>query len=67
MRLPSNFFVVLCAWLVLASTGVAARTVVIDAGHGGHDRGGLPRQRYSEKLYALDVARRLENNLRRCG
>ncbi|MGE5208008.1 MAG: N-acetylmuramoyl-L-alanine amidase family protein [Alphaproteobacteria bacterium] len=34
-------------------------TVVIDAGHGGHDRGGIPGQRVAEKEMTLDVARRL--------
>ena len=35
-------------------------TVVIDAGHGGYDRGGIPGQRVSEKDMTLDVARRLK-------
>jgi N-acetylmuramoyl-L-alanine amidase len=43
----------------LPGTAFAAKTVVIDAGHGGHDRGGIPRQRLTEKIYTLDVARRL--------
>ncbi len=34
-------------------------TVVIDAGHGGFDRGGIPRQRLPEKIMTLDVAQRL--------
>jgi len=34
--------------------------VVIDAGHGGHDRGGIPGQRVAEKTMTLDVAKRLE-------
>src|SRR4029453_19354455 len=38
-------------------------TVVIDAGHGGHDRGGIPGQRISEKDMTLDVAQRLRNVL----
>jgi N-acetylmuramoyl-L-alanine amidase len=38
-------------------------TVVIDAGHGGFDRGGIPRQRVAEKTVALDVARRLQRTL----
>ena len=54
-------------WLVLLAPAFGARTVVIDAGHGGHDRGGIPGQRYSEKLYALDVSNRLESRLRRAG
>src|SRR6266404_3794092 len=34
--------------------------VVIDAGHGGHDRGGIPGQRVAEKTMTLDVAKRLQ-------
>lgn len=34
--------------------------VVIDAGHGGHDRGGIYGQRVSEKMMTLDVAQRLK-------
>jgi N-acetylmuramoyl-L-alanine amidase len=39
------------------------RTVVIDAGHGGFDRGGVPGQRISEKDKTLDVALRLRRIL----
>ena len=42
-------------------------TVVIDAGHGGHDRGGIPGQRVSEKEMTLDVARRLRSVLAASG
>ena len=42
-------------------------TVVIDAGHGGYDRGGIPGQRVSEKDMTLDVARRLRNVLAASG
>jgi N-acetylmuramoyl-L-alanine amidase len=35
-------------------------TVVIDAGHGGFDRGGIPGQRVAEKTMTLDVAQRLK-------
>src|SRR6201993_5009540 len=38
-------------------------TVVIDAGNGGHDRGGIPGQRVPEKDMTLDVALRLRNIL----
>jgi N-acetylmuramoyl-L-alanine amidase len=37
-----------------------ATTVVIDAGHGGFDRGGIPGQRVPEKTMNLDVAQRLK-------
>ncbi|MFV1994921.1 MAG: N-acetylmuramoyl-L-alanine amidase [Verrucomicrobiales bacterium] len=42
------------------------RTVVIDAGHGGHDKGGSAGLIW-EKHLALDVARRLEVFLRKKG
>ena len=35
-------------------------TVVIDAGHGGFDRGGIPHQRVPESMMNLDVAQRLK-------
>jgi N-acetylmuramoyl-L-alanine amidase len=38
-------------------------TVVIDAGHGGYDRGGIPGQRVAEKEVTLDVAQRLKKTL----
>ena len=37
--------------------------VVIDAGHGGFDRGGIPSQRIAEKTMTLDVALRLRKKL----
>lgn len=42
-------------------------TVVIDAGHGGFDRGGIPGQRIPEKTMTLDVARRLRARLNAAG
>src|SRR5437588_5294637 len=64
--------------LVACSSSYAARavrssesgdslTVVIDAGHGGHDRGGIPGQRIAEKDMTLDVAQRLRNVLSTSG
>ncbi len=41
--------------------------MVIDAGHGGIDRGGGPGQQIPEKPYTLDTAQRLERALRRRG
>jgi N-acetylmuramoyl-L-alanine amidase len=66
-RLP--FLLVVIAVLLACAPPMAwaRRTVVIDAGHGGHDRGGVPGQKWSEKLYALDVARRVDGKLRRAG
>ena len=58
---------------VLASASLAAsafgqsRTIVIDAGHGGFDRGGVPGQRISEKDKTLDVAQRLKRILQASG
>jgi N-acetylmuramoyl-L-alanine amidase len=42
-------------------------TVVIDAGHGGFDRGGIAGQRVSEKMMNLDVAQRLKAVLQSYG
>ena len=44
-----------------------SQTVVIDAGHGGFDRGGIPGQRVAEKGMTLDVAQRLASRLRSAG
>jgi N-acetylmuramoyl-L-alanine amidase len=60
--------IVLCAACVAGNGARAAdfRTVVIDAGHGGHDNGGQWGKVY-EKHLALDTAVRLENRLKRMG
>jgi N-acetylmuramoyl-L-alanine amidase len=42
-------------------------TVVIDPGHGGFDRGGIPGQTVPEKMVALDTALRLQKLLERAG
>ena len=42
-------------------------TVVIDAGHGGHDPGGIPQNIIPEKGVALDVVLRLNRELQRAG
>jgi N-acetylmuramoyl-L-alanine amidase len=47
--------------------GAPAPIVVIDAGHGGFDRGGIPGQRVPEKDMALDVAIRLKLKLLAAG
>ena len=47
--------------------GQTRATVVIDAGHGGYDRGGVPGQRISEKDKTLDVAFRLRRILQTNG
>lgn len=43
-----------------AESSQPSTVVVIDAGHGGFDRGGIPGQRVPEKTMTLDVARRLK-------
>lgn len=54
----------------LAITAVASahnfRTVIIDAGHGGHDKGGQWGKVY-EKHLALDTSVRLESHLKKMG
>jgi N-acetylmuramoyl-L-alanine amidase len=49
------------------NTSRTYRTVVIDAGHGGHDSGARARSGMKEKEAALDVALRLEPKLRAAG
>jgi N-acetylmuramoyl-L-alanine amidase len=61
----------LCAGCASAATSRArasqssgpTTTVVVDAGHGGFDRGGIPGQRIPEKEMTLDVAQRLKSIL----
>jgi N-acetylmuramoyl-L-alanine amidase len=71
-RLPLFAASLLIAFLGTLSTAQARRaskdsgsatTVVIDAGHGGYDRGGIPGQRVAEKEMTLDVAQRLKKTL----
>src|SRR5438094_8115489 len=59
----------ICCNSPAAQTGRTSEnvTVVIDAGHGGHDRGGIPGQRVAEKVMTLDVAQRLRNVLEASG
>jgi N-acetylmuramoyl-L-alanine amidase len=59
-----TFISVFAGLLVFTASAFGqSRTVVIDAGHGGHDRGGVPGQRISEKDKTLDVALRLRRLL----
>ena len=53
-------------WLFVAVVPTIARpaVVVIDPGHGGIDRGGIPGVRLSEKDLTLDTAKRLSRILR---
>lgn len=54
------------AFLVGAAQARSFRTVVIDPGHGGHDKGGQWGLVY-EKHLALDTSARLENELKKRG
>jgi len=64
-RLRHIFLAASFSFIALASVafGQSRSTVVIDAGHGGYDRGGVPGQRISEKDKTLDVAQRLRRIL----
>jgi N-acetylmuramoyl-L-alanine amidase len=68
-RLMRKIGSILCLlfFLVLAGPAMALPTIVVDAGHGGHDRGGGPGQRIPEKPYVLDIALRLRAALREAG
>src|SRR5207237_3823627 len=48
---------------VIPESSRPSTVVVIDAGHGGFDRGGIPGQRVPEKTMTLDVAQRLKTML----
>ena len=59
---------VILSWLLLSAKLIAhPAVVVIDPGHGGIDRGGMPGQRLPEKPYTLDVAKRLARILNGAG
>lgn len=40
-------------------------TVVVDAGHGGHDSGAVGAKRYYEKTVVLQIAKRVEKHLKK--
>ena len=63
-----KLFTSLLATALTTSTLLAGsfKTVVIDAGHGGHDRGGSKGKVY-EKWLALDTAMRLDRKLKAKG
>jgi len=67
MRIPAPLFIFLLALVIAPFAQAGFSTVVIDAGHGGHDPGGIPGQRVQEKTVALDVARRLRTCLQEAG
>ncbi|HEY2680349.1 MAG TPA: N-acetylmuramoyl-L-alanine amidase [Candidatus Udaeobacter sp.] len=67
--LGAGLLTTLLAYSSYAASGGdnSSTTVVIDAGHGGFDRGGIPGQRVSEKDMTLDVAQRLKSVLTASG
>src|SRR2546421_10107060 len=62
-RYRLTFFVIANLIAFAASAFAQSRTIIIDPGHGGHDRGGVPGQRISEKDKCLDVGLRLRRLL----
>jgi len=67
MNLSRLAFSITASLIVLAGSAFGQRTIVVDAGHGGFDRGGVPGQRISEKDKTLDVAQRLKRILQAQG
>jgi N-acetylmuramoyl-L-alanine amidase len=68
MNLSRVIFSTFAGLTALAASAFGqSRTIVIDAGHGGYDRGGVPGQRISEKDKTLDVAQRLKRILQADG
>lgn len=65
----SRLALLLCALFCAISAAWAApfNTVVIDAGHGGTDAGGIRQNLIPEKGVALDVSRRLREKLSAAG
>lgn len=66
LLLLGTLFLVGCATTV-KDTSRTFDTVVIDAGHGGHDSGAVSRNGVLEKNAALDVARQVNDSLRQAG
>ena len=63
------FAAIVIPFIVIADAraDVPFSRVVIDPGHGGWDRGGIPSQIVPEKTVALDTALRLQKLLQRAG
>src|SRR6266853_695250 len=67
LALALSSFLAACATVptgVTKNTSKTFNTVVVDAGHGGKDSGAYRRYGPPEKMVALDVAQRLNRNLR---
>jgi N-acetylmuramoyl-L-alanine amidase len=67
MNFSRLLFSSLAGLIALSASAFGQRTIVVDAGHGGFDRGGVPGQRISEKDKTLDVAQRLKRILQTQG
>lgn len=67
LRAHMKFLLVILSLIFTVPAFAGFSTVVIDAGHGGHDRGGIPGQRVAEKGICLDIAFRLRAYLRDAG
>ena len=62
-RYRLSLFAIASLLVAGASAFGQSRTIIIDPGHGGFDRGGVPGQRISEKDKCLDVGLRLRRQL----
>ena len=67
MNFSRPLFPAFLGLVAFAGAAFGQRTIVVDAGHGGYDRGGVPGQRISEKDKCLDVAQRLKRILQAQG
>ena len=71
MRACFKRYVVCCfavATLTATASGQTRYTIiVVDPGHGGFDRGGIPGQQVPEKMMTLDVSLRLKPLLEKAG
>lgn len=56
-----------CSILMAVGSIAHPGIVVIDPGHGGQDRGGIPGQKLAEKVFTLDTGKRLARILRARG
>src|SRR5438067_8190830 len=71
MRAGLTQYVVCCLGAIALASAASAQTrfttIVLDPGHGGFDRGGIPGQRVLEKNMNLDVSLRLKPILEKAG
>src|SRR5205814_5498999 len=66
-RYRLTLFAIASLVALTASAFGQSRTILIEPGHRGHDRGGVPGQRISEKDKCLDVGLRLRRLLMASG